>query len=396
MAGFFQQILKGAGDGFFGSPFLKDYNHASKTFVTAAYGNSPKYKWLFHVYFDINKTAVAGDLVEKVFPPDTNYGLLVKSIDLPKFQIALEEMNQYNRKRLIQKKINYDPIRIVFHDDNANQIRHLWHAYFNYYYSDPSQPFNISTPGEAARQLNRVNTYDPDISKDQNWGLKGDIQTSNAIRSGLYNINKTSFFRGIRIYGFNQHNFALYELINPMIETFGHDTYNYYDTRGIMENSMSIKYETVKYLEGALNGEKPDSIVAGFGQDSTYDKQKSPLTVAGTNRSIMGKGGLLDSGVGILEDLSSGDPLRALRAIQTGGRLSKTFKNSSQILAAAKSEAVSAVVGAVPKVTRGLFTFPSSGSTTGSSSQPRNQAPVESRPQNLNDEYSGPRPPGGT
>lgn len=371
MAGIFQQFLKGVGDGFFGSDYLRDYKHASKTFITSGFANAPKFKWLFHVHFDINKSAVAGDLVEKIFPKETNLGLLVKSIDLPKFSIHLEEMNQYNRKKLVQTKINYDPLRIVFHDDNANQVRHLWHSYFNYYYYDPRQPDYMSgNSRNASSELNTVNTYDPDIRKQSTWGLKGDVNNSDAYRSGIYNTNKTPFFRSIKVYGFNQHNFALYEIINPMIESFSHDNYNYYETRNTMENTMTIKYETVKYYEGAMNGQSPDSIVEQFGSNVHYDTQLSPLSAQGTNASIMGKNGLIDSGLGILEDLASGDPARAIRALQTGGRLSRTWKNGSQIIGAAKSEIVSGIAGEINK--RGVFNFPAAGATTGTASQTAN------------------------
>lgn len=267
MAGFFQQFLRGVGDGFTDSAYLRDYQHASKIYRPNAYGNAPKFKWLFHVYFDINKEQIAGVNTEKIFPSSTNYGLLVKSIDLPKYQIKLDELNQYNRKRLVQTKINYDPVRIVFHDDNANQIRQLWFNYFSYYYNDPNQPDNLqrgSRPGDASANLNSRVTYNPDISQQQNWGYIGELPQTRATlgRGGeeyYANNSKTPFFKSIRIYGFNQHNWALYELVNPMIESFGHDNYNYYDGRGIMENNMTVRYETVKYYDGALNGTKSKS-----------------------------------------------------------------------------------------------------------------------------------------
>ena len=140
MAGFFQPFLRGALDGFADSPYLRDFQQGSKIFTTNNYGNAPKFKWLFHVYFDINKYLIASTNIEKIFPSTTNYGILVKSIDLPKYTLAVQEMNQYNRKRYVQTKISYDPIRVVFHDDNANQIRQLWFNYFSYYYNDPNQP----------------------------------------------------------------------------------------------------------------------------------------------------------------------------------------------------------------------------------------------------------------
>jgi hypothetical protein len=113
MSGFFQNVLKDAAGAFFGSDFLRDYTHASKTFRPNAYQNAPKFKFLFHVYFQLNPTGL----------PETNYGLLVKTVKLPSFTFETSTLNQYNRKRIIQTKIKYDPITIAFHDDNGNSIR---------------------------------------------------------------------------------------------------------------------------------------------------------------------------------------------------------------------------------------------------------------------------------
>lgn len=387
MAGFFQQFLKGAGDGFIDSPNLRDYQHASKIFRNNAYGNSPKFKWLFHVYFDINKQAVAGPntSMEQLFPSTTNYGILVKSIDLPKFQISLQEMNQYNRKRLVQTKISYDPIRIVFHDDNANQIRQLWYNYFSYHYNDPNQPYletnsrGRTIPGQSASELNFRKTYTsntPEFQNNQYWGLNGRIFQADEERS--------PFFKSIRIYGFNQHNWALYELINPMIETFGHDNYSYYDTRGIMENNMTIKYELVKYYDGALDGQDPSSIVTGFAEPRQYDTTLSPINLPGTNKTVLGQGGLLDAGKGIINDLANQNYLSAL---QTALRTGRTFKNTRSVIEAGKADVIQKAYDAAPGATRAIFNFPAAGVSGGKNSQQINStnaksttpAPVETR-----------------
>lgn len=385
MAGLFQQFLKGAGVGFLDSAYLRDYTHASKTFIGAGkYDNSPKYKWLFHVYFNINKLSVS-NVVEKDFPTTINHGLLVKRIDLPKFNISLQEMNQYNRKRFIQTKINYDPIRIVFHDDNANQIRHLWFSYFNYHYNDPSQPLGSQSQlslssrtdaDKAAKRLNYRNIYNPSIAGETDWGYAGEgVQRSRRFFRG----SKENFFTSIKIYGFNQHNFALYELINPIIENFSHDSYDYYETRGVMENQMTIRYETVKYYEGALNGEKPGELVDRFGEIETYDRTPSPITRDGNNKSILGTGGLVDAGAGILEELTKGN---YLSAIQKGARVGTTFKNGKEVLQAAKAEAFSVITQEATRVLstpqaiqrqRNLFNIPAAGSGASSANQQFNR-----------------------
>jgi len=371
VAGFFQQFLKGAGDGFIGSPYLRDYQHGQKIFGTAAYANAPKFKWLFHVYFDINKYAIAGPNWEQIFPSTTNYGLMVKSVDLPKYTIDAVELNQYNRKRLIQTKIKYDPIKVVFHDDNANQIRQLWFNYFNYYYNDPSQPVingNTSSPGTAATALNNRNLYSGDISRQQNWGYSGEFVADQQNNGSIpfANSYKTPFFCSIRVYGFNQHSWAMYELINPIIDSFGHDNYNYFETRSTMEHQMSIRYETVKYYEGDLNGQTPSSVVDGFARRNEYDTTLSPINAVGTNRTILGQGGLVDAGQGIISDLASGN---YLRAAQTAARTGRTFNNMNKVISTAKTEVVQGVIGSV---SRSTFNFPSYNSGA-------RLAPVETR-----------------
>ena len=362
MAGMFQEFLGGAVDGFFGTDYLRDYKHASKTFRPNAYANSPKFKWLFHVYFDINKTLITQQ--PNIFPDDATPGLLVKSISLPKFSMNLSEMNQYNRRRYVQTKLTYDPIQVTFHDDNAGAIRSMWYNYFSYYYNDPNNPIG-TTASQASAMLNKRNQYTPDISSDVNWGYRG--EPANTSTSSAIGIAKAPFFKSIKIYGFNQHSFALYELINPIIEKFDHDTYDYYQTT-TMENRMTLRYETVKYQQGALNGQNPSAVVAGFGSEANYDRNLSPIARPGSNRNILGQGGLVDAGVGVLEDLKNGN---ILGAIQKGGTLANTFKNPQAIFQTAKAELISGLFNATqnPQTARNLFNFPSTSSTNGPTAQ---------------------------
>lgn len=376
MAGMFQEFIQGVGDGFFGVDYLKDYSHASKIFTTNAYANAPKFKWLFHVYFDINKTLISNN--PNVFPADEIPGLLVKNINLPKYSMSLSEMNQYNRKRYVQTKLTYDPITVTFHDDNAGSIRQLWYNYFSYYYYDTNNPnkpptANGATPraggnqlSQAVTELNRRNTYSPDISQDAQWGYLGEPSTSNSSTS--LGIAKAPFFKSIKIYGFNQHSFALYELVNPIIERFEQDTYDYYQTTGTMENRMTIRYETVKYGQGALNGRDPSAVVSGFGLPGEYDTTPSPITIPGSNRNILGQGGVLDAGIGVVTDLSNGNLIGAVQKI---GTTINTFKNPQNLLRTAKSELINGVFNATqnPQTLRNVFSFPTTSSTSGPTAQ---------------------------
>jgi hypothetical protein len=363
MSGFFQNLLTDATGAFFGSDFLRDYTHASKTFRPNAYENAPKFKFLFHVYFELNPTL--GNIVT---PLTTNYGLLVKTVKLPSFTFDTTTLNQYNRKRLIQSKIKYDPVNITFHDDNGNAIRKLWKGYYNYYYADGTKPqvvFNGArgaTPqtqynggggvSGATDTYNNRTQYQPSITGNDSWGYQG--------TSGEPTGVKIPFFKNITIFGFNQHNFVAYTLINPIITTFSHDTYSYAEGNGTMEHQMSLEYETVVYNEGAVDGQNPSNIVTGFGDETHYDRTLSPIARPGSNANILGQGGLVAGAGGFIDALEQGN---ILGAIQAAGTTYNTFKDTN-ILNIAKSEAVaglsSALTGTPNRNTQG-FAIPKAG-----------------------------------
>lgn len=379
MAGFVQNLLqdaakivtKEAGNavkGFFTADYLRDYTHASKTFRAGSYGYAPKYKFLFHVYFDVNKQYIQAT---QGWPEDQNFGLAVKNIDLPKYSFDLETLNQYNRKRIIQTKVKYDPIQITFHDDNQNLIRRLWYTYYTYYYKDATQPdINTQTTasitsntGQSEEQvnLNFRNIYQSTITNND-WGYVGEGgQTYDAQASAVYN-SKVPFFSGINIYGFNQHNFVLYRLVNPIIESFAHDKYDYAQGNGVMENSMTLQYESVKYYEGAIDGRDPNKIVRNFGSQEHYDRTLSPIARPGAQGTIFGQGGLLNAAGGIMQDLENGN---FVGAIQKAGTAANTFKNPQTILQAGRQEVLGAVAGSLSGTPNrnNQFGFPTDGSS---------------------------------
>jgi len=346
MSGFFENLLKDTAKGFFGNEYLRDYTHASKTFRTNSYGYAPKFKFLFHVYFDINKDLISAT---QSWNEDSNFGLAVKSVELPKYQFDVSTLNQYNRKRLVQTKIKYQPINIKFHDDNNNIIRNMWNVYYTYYYKDATQDI-------VKTNANKRNIYQPSILGDEDWGYIGEGTDGPTPSNSTLGMSKPSFFKSIDVFGFNQHNFVQYKLVNPIISSFEHDTYTYSES-GVMENSMSIDYETVKYYEGALDGRTPGQLVKEFGSEKHYDTRLSPIARPGSNASILGQGGLVDAVGGIINDL----PQNPLGAIQKLGATMQTFKNPANILKIAKGEALGVAADAITNTPNRntIFNFPS-------------------------------------
>ena len=66
----------------------------------------------------------------------TEFNLLVESAQLPSFTLDTETLNMYNKKRIVQTKINYEPVEIIFHDDMAGLTTMLWESYYRYYFQD--------------------------------------------------------------------------------------------------------------------------------------------------------------------------------------------------------------------------------------------------------------------
>jgi hypothetical protein len=336
--------------GFFGNNNLRDYRHASRVFTTNAYELKPRFKFLFHVSFTLNFEEIPALRGAIGVDDATNLSYVVKTVDLPKFSIDNETLNQYNRKRVIQTRINYDPVNVVFHDDGGDVVRNIWYNYFSYYYKDPSQKYlnENNQNGSLGASANRTAGFGynaRDIYADDrivnDWGYIGEsFNDGTSSASG-----KPPFFRDIRIFGFDQHKFAEYVLINPIVTNWQHDQYNYSEGGGIMQNTMTIAYETVKYYSGAA-GETSSGAVPGFANPSHYDTTKSALARPGSTETIFGQGGLLDAAGGIVEDLQSGSLLGAIGAVQKAGTAYNTFKDKN-LRSVTKSEAVALGVGAL-------------------------------------------------
>lgn len=383
--GWVQNQLRDAAGAFFGNDYLRDYTHASKAFTTNTYQYSPKFKYLFHCYFNINANVY--DLDKSVSGNSQNFGILVRDVKLPSYTFNTTQLNQYNRKRIVQTKIKYDPVTFTFLDDNSNTMNKMWAAYYTYYYNDgaiPKVSIFANARGGPGKDLSKAidaagtvrglsgagsstappplvanyakrNIYEPNLGGQMYWGY----DSSNAVDD-----QKEAFFTDITIFGFYMKNFISYTLINPIITSFSHDTYNYDEGTGIMKNTMTLDYETVVYNEGKMDGNKPGNLVPGFGDEATYDRKLSPIANPGSNSNVLGKNGLIDSVGGALGDFSN----NPLQSIKTLGTAYKTFKNTD-IKQSLKQELKNSFINNLrqkPNDTRNLtFKFDAAGSAQG-------------------------------
>ena len=337
LASFGDNILQG----FFGTNGLKDYSHASKTFRTNNYELTPRTKYLFHCFFNVNIGQIPALQGQFQNGDISSVGLMVKTADLPSFQITNDTLNQYNRKRVVQTKINYQPVTITLHDDQSDLIRNLWYNYYTYYYKDPTYtydnvPSQSGSMGKSATLQNGFgyNTADTYSGRQYtDWGFIGEgyADSSPGTADGQNN-GKPRFFNDITIYGLAQKRFASYVLINPIITDWKSDQYDYSQGAGTMAHTLTIAYETVKYNSGPIGGATPSNAVKGFADPAHYDTTKSSLSRPGGTATVFGQGGIIDAAAGFTDDLQAlasgqGGLQNVLGAVQTAGTAYNTFKN---------------------------------------------------------------------
>ncbi len=333
--GFLKQVLRG--------DQIKDRQHAARLFVDNNFRLAPKSDWIFHVFFDLDpQLSNIKDTMKLV-----EHGMLVKSVDLPKFNIQNKTLNEYNRPNVVQTKITYNDINITFHDDQANVVRGLWYDYLTYYYRDLDIGYS-STSGT----VNPVH-YAPSLYNDTQRNLLNRFGYS---PRSFDSQNEQQYIKAIRIYSLHQKRFSEYTLVNPTIVGFQHGTHNTGSGTG-MECSMSVVYETVLYASGFVT----KNTVKGFA-DLHYDKSPSPLTPAGggTN-SILGPGGILNAVDDIFKDGGGGNfgaaAFKAVRAFNTN--------KDVNLSGLAQSELTTAVTDMIKgKDPRDRFFIPTAGSLT--------------------------------
>jgi hypothetical protein len=261
-------------------PKIHDWHHATQIFCGNNYELAPKQSFLFHVRFEYNGPGMSRNTAQQ----QLELGMMVKSVQIPKYTVDTKTLNAYNRTSIIQQKLKYDPITITFHDDNSDVVRSTWYDYMSHYYRDTDYtPTTYTAP------------YKYNNTQKNFWGYQPTTYTSSGAVERLINT--------IKIYSLHQKQFTEYILVNPMITGFQHGQHQQGSSE-FMENTMTIAYETVLYNYGSV---KMNAEPTGFATLS-YDKKPSPLTPqgGGTN-SILGPGGALSSVQGVSNAVADGN-----------------------------------------------------------------------------------------
>ena len=252
---------------------LRDARHANQIYTQNNFAFAPKQKYMYHVRFEPNEE-IGNSATSNVFRFQKELGVLVKSADLPSFRASVENKQQYNRKKNVQTRVDYQDCNISFHDDNTGVTRALLEEYYRYYFVDANKTTNGVDGAYGARDkyFARVPSY------------------------GLDNGKRNPFFKYITIYQLSRRNWVAYTLVNPLLTAWNHGGVDS-SAGDFNENTITVAYEAVQYTSGDVAGNTP----AGFADQSVgYDVTPSPLGYI-DNAMIPngGEKGLLPSLVGL-------------------------------------------------------------------------------------------------
>jgi hypothetical protein len=282
---------------------MGDFQHAARMFTDDTFRLAPKLKFQFHVAFSINPSALKN--IGLTLRHKNEINMLVKSVSLPNFNIATETLHQYNRKKVIQTKIDYQPINIKFHDDNMGVVNQLWQNYYGYYFADST---TSKTPGAYNRTAMLNASY-----------LRGTY--------GLDNNSSVPFFNKITIYQMARQEYVSYTLVNPLITNWNHEGMDYASS-ATHENQMTLAYEAVNYGAGRVQRGDPE----GFALEH-YDLSPSPLSVAGGGTAtLFGNGGVIAGAADVLGSIFSGQAFESpANFISTAIKTVNTYQNSKKL-----------------------------------------------------------------
>lgn len=262
-----------------GRPLLvQDSSLASNTFGFNGlhFLASPKPKFLFYVRFvriGASNTSqsnlvpsVAQDLTSG---QDTSkdIGFIVKSIERPKVTFDTETINQYNKKHVVHKKVDYKPVNIKFHDTIDNRVYKMFQSYFQHYFADSRSRASLDWSD------NTISQNFP--GKTIGWGLTGSTLSADL----------ADYFSTIEIYQVYSGYYSQFNLMNPKLASFDPDELDFGASGVSHEVAMTIVYEGINYVTNGSPLSSNPSIVTMMGLDLSdfYEPESGPINDPGFN-----------------------------------------------------------------------------------------------------------------
>ena len=165
----------------------------------------------------------------------TTISSLVRTADLPSVSFKTEVKNSYNRKKIVNTGVEYEPVNITVFDTVGNEWLITLMKYFAYHYMDPRNKFDSGRDIESMTAAGDGSWEDLNsfFGKDGTWD-------SNVAG---YNVNyDPHFFERIDYVLYHGNKGVQYSIINPVLRSFKTTEIDYSSSE-FREFQLSFDYE---------------------------------------------------------------------------------------------------------------------------------------------------------
>ena len=305
--------------------YMKSNKHASNVFGqknAIHYNNQPRVPFQYYVAINLNDVGSARTYVNQFFDSPTweQVAPLIKSVTMPSMKIATDVVNQYNRKRLSQKKIEFESMKIVLHDIVDGKTLKFWDMYYRYYFADGNEPGKnikktpptntagadrgfVNPAGADRGFVNPANALPTAVNPQAAAANVGEFDyrfptnmvgeksnTMNIISDTLdnqifgYNLTTVGLVKNlinsIDIYQVHAGKFNQVTVVNPRVTAFTHDTLDYAETTRTLEVTLTMEYEyayyTIQNMDLGGGGDNNKSSLEPFSRGEFLGAIKQP------------------------------------------------------------------------------------------------------------------------
>ncbi len=237
---------------------LKDSRTASRVFGMrdSILTKIPRHKFLFYVNF-LRPVGEGG-------PTDygdwtTGISFLVKSVTRPNINFSVSTLNQYNKKRLAQNKISYEPVSVDFYDTYDQKVLQMFKEYLRFYYGDFQGKF--------------LTSWNYDITSEE-FLIPGGIDFGFVPPNA--SPNESRFFERIEVYLFGLGDYSKFSLINPLIKAFRYGNEDYTSSQDQQMITIDFDYEAIQF--DVENASITADLASQFGLDiGDFNNVKFPF-----------------------------------------------------------------------------------------------------------------------
>lgn len=215
---------------------LRDFRNAAR--LTPGV-NPPRQKFEGYVNFILNRELYAtlyGDQSSNEFR--TQISSLVRTADLPSVVFQTETKNAFNKKRIVNTGVTYNPVSMTVFDTVGNEWITTLMKYFSYHFMDPRNQQKTDDRDIAAGNVREGGVENMNSS----FGATSENSQFNSNAAG-YNLNSSAqFFERIDYVLYHGNKGVQYSIINPMMSEFKPGSIDY-SSSDVQEFTMTFDYE---------------------------------------------------------------------------------------------------------------------------------------------------------